>query len=370
MRRVLILSGDSPFALAVVRAFRNQNDWQVCVLGKHLFCPAGFSKYCSQKRVLNPSERDKDFADCTWLLEVIQEVQADLLLPVDIPEIRLVIEHRRAIEKHCRVGLVPSLESFLIANDKSNFLEFIRRNSIPHPRSMIIRTGELDSLIEELSEFRFPILLKHPRSEYGRGIQRMKTIDELLESCRRGFNGVENYVAQEEIPGTDIDCSVLCVNGDVVASTVQRSILANRREFAPPIAIEIMDDPKVLHLAKDIVHRLNWNGVAHIDMRYDNRTGEVFAIEMNPRYWGSLEASTRAGVNFPLLWSKISLGEPIAKLNATHIRYASGSSIPRLYTGNLPKDQKSFSLWETAFADWVRDPMPNLIELFQKFFKQ
>lgn len=368
MRRVLISSGDSPFALAVVRAFRNQNDWQVCVLGKNLFCPSVFSRYCSQKRVLNPSEKDKDFADCTWLLETIQEVQADLLLPIDILDIRLVIEHRKSIEKYCRVGLVPTLESFLLANDKSNFLEFTRRNSIPHPRSLIIRPGNMDSLIEELSGFRFPILLKHPLSGYGRGIHRMKTMDELLESCRRGFNGVESYVAQEEIPGTDIDCSVLCFNGDIVASTVQRSILANRREFAPPIAIEIMDDPKVLHLAQDIVHRLNWNGVAHIDMRYDNRTSEVFAIEMNPRCWGSLEASTRAGVNFPLLWSKISLGEPITKPNSKHIRYASGSSIPRLYTSEIPKGQKSFSLWETAFADWVRDPLPTLMELFQKFF--
>lgn len=370
MRRVLILSGDSPFALAVVRAFRNQNDWHVSVLSRNFLCPSGFSRYCSQQQVLRPSQSDEAFSYCTWLFGVIQEVQADLLLPVDIPDIRLVIEHRKSIEKYCRVGLVPTLESFLIANDKSNFLEFTRQNSIPHPGSLIIRPGEMDSLIEELSGFRFPILLKHPLSGYGRGIHRMKTKDELLESCRRGFNGLESYVAQEEIPGTDIDCSVLCFNGDIVASTVQRSILANRREFAPPIAIEIMDDPKVLHLAQDIVHRLNWNGVAHIDMRYDNRTGEVFAIEMNPRCWGSLEASTRAGVNFPLLWSKISLGEPITTPNSKHIRYASGSSIPRLYAGNLPKDQKSFSLWETAFADWARDPMPNLIELFQKFFKQ
>lgn len=368
MRRVVLLSGDSPFALAVVRAFRNQNEWQVCVLGKHFFCAAGFSRYCSQKRVLSPSKGEKDYADCNLLLEVIQEVQADLLLPVDIPDIRFVIEHREFIEKYCRVGLVPSLESFLIANDKSNFLEFTRRNSIPHPRSLIIRTGEIDSLIEELSGFRFPMLLKHPLSGYGRGIHRMKTIDELVEICRRRSNGTECYVAQEEIPGTDIDCSVLCVNGDVVASTVQRAILTNSREFAPPIAIEITDDPKVLHLARDIVHRLNWNGVAHIDMRYDNRTGEVFAIEMNPRCWGSLEASTRSGVHFPLLWCKVSLGEPITKLNAKHIRYANGSSIPRLYAGNLPKDQKSFSLWETAFADWVRDPLPTLVELFQKLF--
>jgi D-aspartate ligase len=368
MRRVLILSGDSPFALAVVRAFRNQTDWQVSVLGKHFFCPAGFSRYCRQKRVLRPSESDKDFADRNPLLEVIQEVQADLLLPVDIPNIRLVIEHRKSIEKYCRVGLVPSLESFLIANDKSDFLEFTQRNSIPHPRSLIIRPSEIDSLIEELSGFRFPILLKHPQSGYGRGIHRVETIDELMAICNREFNKTDNYIAQEEVPGTDIDCSVLCFNGDVVASTVQRPILTNTRDFAPAPVIEIIDDPKALRLAQNIVHRLNWNGVAHIDLRYDNRTGEVFVIEMNPRCWGSLEASTRSGVNFPLLWSKISLGEPIAKPNPKHVRYANGSSIPRLYSSKLEKEQKRFSLRETAIADWVRDPLPTLMELFQKIF--
>lgn len=367
MRRILLLSADSPFALAVVRAFRNQPDWQVTVLGKNFFCPASFSRYCHQKRRLKPSQSQEAFSDCSWLLEVIKEVHADLLLPVDISDIGLVIEHRKSIEQYCRVGLIPSLESFLIAMDKSCFVEFARQNSIPHPRSVIIRPGEMNSLIDELEGVRFPILLKHPRSGYGVGIHRIETLDELRAIFNRGFNDTESYIAQEEVPGTDIDCSVLCLNGNVIASTVQKPILTNPREFAPPIAIELIDEPKVLNLAQDIAHRLNWHGVAHIDMRYDSRTDELFAIEMNPRYWGSLEASTRSGVNFPLLWSQTSLGEPITKIDKKHIRYATGASIPRLYRSKLPKDQKSFSLWETAFADWVRDPLPTLIELLQKF---
>jgi len=38
--------------------------------------------------------------------------------------------------------------------------------------------------------------------------------------------------------------------------------------------------------------------VANIDTRFDENKGQALIIEIKPRYWGSLLASTSVGVNF------------------------------------------------------------------------
>jgi predicted ATP-grasp superfamily ATP-dependent carboligase len=49
------------------------------------------------------------------------------------------------------------------------------------------------------------------------------------------------------------------------------------------------------------VAHLRWSGVAHLDFKKEKKSGKLFLIDFNPRFWGTLLGSTRAGVNFPLL---------------------------------------------------------------------
>ncbi len=58
---------------------------------------------------------------------------------------------------------------------------------------------------------------------------------------------------------------------------------------------EIRDDA----LAK--LRRLNWEGIAMMEYRRDDRTGEFYFMEMNGRFWGSLHLALFAGVDFPAL---------------------------------------------------------------------
>jgi predicted ATP-grasp superfamily ATP-dependent carboligase len=104
---------------------------------------------------------------------------------------------------------------------------------------------------------------------------------------------------------------------------------------------------------------LNWNGVAHIDMRRDP-DGRLFIIEMNPRYWGSLEGSLHAGVNFPNLAARISLGESFPQPDYSNVRYSSALSTIKRRLKNKP----ALSLWrETNLRYYLRDPLPALARL-------
>ncbi len=55
---------------------------------------------------------------------------------------------------------------------------------------------------------------------------------------------------------------------------------------------------------------LHWNRIAHIDLRYDI-DGNLYIIEVNPRFWESLLASLSAGINFSSIMYDFSITKTI-----------------------------------------------------------
>ena len=53
--------------------------------------------------------------------------------------------------------------------------------------------------------------------------------------------------------------------------------------------------------AEKLIRELGWSGVANIDMRFDTPHQTPLVLELNGRYWFSLQGSLIAGINFPLL---------------------------------------------------------------------
>jgi hypothetical protein len=53
---------------------------------------------------------------------------------------------------------------------------------------------------------------------------------------------------------------------------------------------------------------LEWHGVAMMEFKEDIRTGARFLMEVNGRFWGSLQLAIDAGVDFPHLVCQLALG--------------------------------------------------------------
>ena len=69
-------------------------------------------------------------------------------------------------------------------------------------------------------------------------------------------------------------------------------------------------DPKLLDNAKKILRATNWHGVAMVEFRVA-ADGTPYLMEVNTRFWGSLQLAIDAGVNFPELLYRITMGETI-----------------------------------------------------------
>ncbi len=287
------------------------------VMSNKKYIPSRFSRF-----VYSYTYYPKANNELGWIANINAEManhDIDLIMPIFEDGIRTLIKFKEYITNPHKLVVLPSLEMFTIANNKALLAKHLEKNEIPGPKNFQIRVGN----ISDLNNVVFPILAK-PLNETdgGSGIRLFRQKDEFLAFFKIN-KGVPNYIFQEFIDGYDIDCSVLCHDGEIRAFTIQKGILFSTKKFAPPIGVKFLYEDDLYKVVKNLMNTLNWSGIAHIDLRYDVNDGKFKVIEVNTRFWGSLDASLVAGVNFPYLYSLLSSNQKFKKPIYNHIKYLS-----------------------------------------------
>lgn len=230
-----------------------------------------------------------------------RRTRADWIVPSDLPATLLAARHLRDLTA-ARVFPVSRPELVEQFNDKWEFHRLLRSLELPSPETRL-----LESLPEAgRATLPFPVMIKPLRQEGGVGVRRVEDRASLLaileaHGARHGWP----LLAQEFLPGSDIDLSVLADRGRIVAWTIQR------RTPKPEGSLEFLHHARVLEIGTRLIRATGYHGVVHFDMRIDERRGEPFMIEANPRFWGSLRHSVWMGVNFPALGIAMAQGEDV-----------------------------------------------------------
>src|SRR5439155_1622248 len=81
-------------------------------------------------------------------------------------------------------------------------------------------------------------------------------------------------------------------------------------------------DPRLREPAARLLSAMAWHGPVMVEFR-DDGAGEPCLIEVNGRFWGSLELAIASGVDFPKLWVELLRGERVAATTA----YESGVTV-------------------------------------------
>jgi predicted ATP-grasp superfamily ATP-dependent carboligase len=108
---------------------------------------------------------------------------------------------------------------------------------------------------------------------------------------------------------------LLLWNGQLKAAFSHRRI----REKPPSGGVSVYResiplDPELLTRSRALLDAFEWDGVAMIEYKVDERTGMPYLMEINGRFWGSLQLAVDAGVDFPALLAALALGldpEPV-----------------------------------------------------------
>jgi hypothetical protein len=81
----------------------------------------------------------------------------------------------------------------------------------------------------------------------------------------------------------------------------------------------IAADPGLVARSRSLLERCGWDGIAMIEYKVDAATGEPYLMEINGRFWGSLQLAIDAGVDFPALLVALALGERPAPVTSYRI---------------------------------------------------
>ena len=195
-------------------------------------------------------------------------------------------------------SLLPATEALAIASNKFNTMEFASSLGIPCPRTLLVDTAE--KLINEWRTY--PCVLKAADEKRSKFIGYAdspadldRSISKLFDNEGRAPGGV---LAQEYIPGVGSGFFALYLRGRPVEIFMHERLREIPITGGASTAARSINNNYVHDYGRKLLDALEWNGIAMVEFKGNLETGDVKLIEINPKFWGSLELALASGADF------------------------------------------------------------------------
>ena len=137
--------------------------------------------------------------------------------------------------------------------------------------------------------------------------------ESLMESLMDRKQGDDWPMIQEVVGGKGKGVSALCDHGTVVAWFAHERL----RDTCPTgsgsnLRRSIALTPRLQKPAERLLANLKWHGPAMVEFK-DDEINPPCLMEVNGRFWGSLQLAIDSGVNFPVLWLDLLSGKSIRR---------------------------------------------------------
>lgn len=296
--RVIVTDADYKNSLSAIRNL-GRHGVSVVAASSRRVAQGFLSKYADSHFIYPPPDDERRFIET--ILREVSARQVDLVLPVGDVTTRILSRHKERVSAAAALPVAdwPAME---IASNKSRALELARSLSIPVPSQF--------STVDAVE--RFPVVVK---GSLGSG--RVRYVHDR-EELKRHVKG--DVVIQELIQGDAYGLFALFDHGR------ERAVFMHRRLREYPVtggastAAESVRDPVLQELGLRLLRALEWHGVAMVEFKRDTRDGQFKLMEINAKFWGSLDLAIAAGVEFP--WLALQLG--LGKLDESEVTYQTG----------------------------------------------
>jgi len=327
MGSVLVTDASERAALAVIRSL-GKKGVKVFAADTKSFNAGFLSKYCAFK-VIYPSPVKNKNKFVKSLLHFVRNTKLNLLIPITDFTMMPILEQKDEFEKYVKVA-APSYEIAMKAYDKFQTVNIAHKCGIPYPRTFLI--DRYEALKEITDELNYPVVIKPRMKVFWRNEKAVmikvtpssyayNKMDLLSKyaSLMNKFKDVvpsDFFIIQEYVQGTGYGVEVLIDNSNVVALFMHKRL----REYpitggASTLRVSVWNRMLAEYSVK-LLREMNWQGVAMVEFKLKEESGEANLIEVNGRFWGSLPLAINAGVDFPFLLYKLMVeGDAISAWN-------------------------------------------------------
>jgi biotin carboxylase len=356
---ILVHEGPTGHALAlkVVRCLAAAGIFLVEAASEQADSNVRFSRWVKKSHVLSSSANSPE--GMSQLKKIIQQRKIDVLLPIIPGEIASVMEEDSELRSLVRLPTQPSAKDYHYAGDKEQLSLFLEKHAIPHPRTLRYEIDR-DGFRASLETVRFPLIAKPSSSRGGTGVRRTDDPKALFSYLEANSQRNIPFIVQEFIEGRDYGCGVWCSEGEILYHTLYKRCHSDGDSVQPFSGLIFEDAPPVMAIARSLMKKLRWNGIAQIDFRVDQATGGVFVLEINPRFWATVVGSMRLGVNFPELACRQAMGLPLPSMRQTPGRYVTlAGSLSYMKRVLLSRKREAFpGFRDNGLYEVFLDPLP------------
>jgi len=304
MTSVLVTDGDERAALAVVRSLGCAG-YVVHVCGVRRRTLAALSRQAvGSFATPDPLRAPTDFVGAVAAYAAAHRI--DIVLPIAEPALLAILEARAQFGG--AMIPFPTIETFRAASDKRALSTVAEAVGIAVPPQWEIPTaGALASL--DLDALCYPVVLKPTRSvgEHA-GVRSKHAVRHARDAMELRTHVADlppaafPLLVQQRVVGPGVGVFLLRWNGATVASFAHRRI----REKPPAGGVSVYAeavaaDQALVAQSERLLAALDWQGVAMVEYKIDAASGVAYLMEVNGRFWGSLQLAIDAGVDFPLL---------------------------------------------------------------------
>ncbi|MEO5590691.1 MAG: ATP-grasp domain-containing protein [Gemmatimonadaceae bacterium] len=314
--RITITDGNERASLAVVRSL-GQAGHAVSVCASQPRPLAGASRYASAVWQL-PDALTEPEAFATRLAERCEEADTEVLIPISEASLLAVLPWRDQFR-----AAIPfaSASVFERVCDKFLVLKTAESLGLAVPHQIVIESKNQTLLLP--ADFTFPAVLKPARSVAISGnrirssVSYAKSYGEALAELDRTPDNAYPVLIQRLIEGPGMAISVLVWNGELRAAFSHRRITEKPPTGGVSVLCESIPlDRELLDRSLELLRQFEWQGVAMIEYKVDLATGTPFLMEINGRFWGSLQLAIDSGVDFPALLVEASMGKPLPPVSS------------------------------------------------------
>lgn len=308
---VLVTDGEQRSALAVVRSL-GRAGYQVHVAAaepERALAPA--SRFATAGHAV-PDPRADPERYAAEVAALAERGSIDLLLPITDASNLALLDLAGELPRTRIPG--PRAADFRRISDKRGLLETAAELGIHVPRQLVLENAAAELPLESLT---FPLILKTSRSVLSRGgvgtvhlVRDRRDLRACLDDRR-----AEAYpiLIQERVRGPGVGVFLLLWEGRLLAAFSHRRL----REKPPWGGVSVYResiplDEGLLRRSRRLLDAYGWTGVAMVEYKIDEKTGAPYLMEVNGRFWGSLQLAIDCGVDFPRLLADAALGRAVA----------------------------------------------------------
>jgi len=258
-----------------------------------IFLTEAFSRYVNcVVRVANPNVSEKKYI--ASVIDVVKKNKINIIIPIGFVDFMLLSKFKNVIKDYAVVP-VEDYEKMKMVSNKWILCKIAREAGVRYPNSLLIKLPKnFKTLDEFVNEVNFPLVIKGI-SDASNPIF-IGNRESLVKTLR---NFKSDVLLQEFIVGVGVGYFCLSQRGEPLVEFMHQRILEATPLGGASIKACSNFDEELLELGRKIVKNIKWSGVIMAEFKKDLETGEYYLLEINPKFWGSLELAYRAGVDFP-----------------------------------------------------------------------